>query len=99
MFVPNVSFIFQTYVASVFVWMLHMFHTYVANILFGCCVCFIMVFKCFQVFLQVFRMYVSSISSAFRRMLQVLYLDVSKVDRLLHLPSRFLLPCLGVSSS
>jgi hypothetical protein len=37
-------------------------------------------------------MYVSSVSSAFRHMLQVLSLDVSKVDKVLHLP-RFLLPC------
>jgi hypothetical protein len=37
---------FQTYVASVFIWMLHMFHKYIANILSRCCVCFIMVFKC-----------------------------------------------------
>ena len=32
-------------------------------------------------------------------MLQVLHLNVSKVDRVLHLPPRFLLPRLGVSSS
>jgi hypothetical protein len=37
---------FQTYVASVFIWILHMFHTYVANILSGSCVCFAMVFLC-----------------------------------------------------
>jgi hypothetical protein len=30
-------------------------------------------------------------------MLQVLHLDVAKVDRVLHLPSHFLLPRLGVS--
>ena len=38
---------FQTYVASVFIWMLHMFHKYVASILSGCCVYFTIVFKCF----------------------------------------------------
>jgi hypothetical protein len=27
---------FQTYVASVFIWMLHMFHTYIASILYRC---------------------------------------------------------------
>ena len=27
---------FQTYVASVFIWMLHMFHTYVASVSCGC---------------------------------------------------------------
>ena len=32
-------------------------------------------------------------------MLQVLYLDVSKVTRMLYLPPRFLQPRLGVSSS
>jgi hypothetical protein len=31
--IPNVSSIFQTFVASVFISMLHMFHTYVANVL------------------------------------------------------------------
>jgi hypothetical protein len=30
----------QTYVASVFIWMLHTFHTYAAIVLFGCCICF-----------------------------------------------------------
>jgi hypothetical protein len=53
----------------------------------------------FQVFLQVFPMYVSSVPSAFRRMLQVLHLNVSKVDRVLHLLPCLLLPHLGVSSS
>jgi len=46
---------------------------------------FYMVFKCFS---GVF----ASVSSIFRRMLQVLYLDVSKEDRVLHLPSLLLLP-------
>jgi hypothetical protein len=46
-------------------------------------------------------MHVSSISSAFSRMLQFLHLNVLKVkvDRVLHLRPRFLLPRLGVSSS
>jgi hypothetical protein len=38
---------FHTHIASVYIWMLHMFYTYVASALFGCCVCFTMVFKCF----------------------------------------------------
>jgi hypothetical protein len=38
----------------------------------------------FQVFLQVFQMHVSSVSSIFRHMLQMLHLDVSKVDQVLH---------------
>jgi hypothetical protein len=46
-------------------------------------------------------MHISSVSSAFSRMLQVLHLNVLKVkvDRVLHLRPRFLLPRLGVSSS
>jgi hypothetical protein len=39
------------------------------------------------VFFQVFQKHVSSVSSAFRRILQVLHLDVLKVDRVLHLSS------------
>jgi hypothetical protein len=58
-------------------------------------------FKCFCKCMQ---MYVSIVSFAFRRMLQVLHRNVSKVDRVLHLLPRLLLPglllpCLGVSSS
>jgi hypothetical protein len=72
--------------------MLHMFHTYVASafiwMLRMCCNCF-----------QVFQTHALNVSSVFRRMLQVLYLDVSKVDRVLHFPPRFLLPRLGVFSS
>ena len=41
--VSNVSYVFQTYVASVFIWMLHMFHTYVASVAHA----FAMTFKCF----------------------------------------------------
>jgi hypothetical protein len=36
-------------------------------------------------FLQVFQMHVSSVLCAFKRMLQVLHLDVWKVDQMLHL--------------
>jgi hypothetical protein len=39
----------------------------------------------FQVFFQVSWKHVSSVSTAFRRMLQLFYLDVSKVNRVLHL--------------
>ena len=43
---------------------------------------FAMIFMCFRRFFQVFQKYVSSISSIFFCMLQVLYLDVfSKVNR------------------
>jgi hypothetical protein len=90
---------FQTYVASVFIWMLHMFHTYVASVLSRCCVCFIMVFKCSS------GAFASVSDACFKyfiylgRTLQVLYLDVLKVDRVLHLRPYFLLSRLGVSSS
>ena len=50
----------------------------------------------FYVFLQVFQMHVSNVLSALKRMLQLLHLDVSKVDRVLHLLPCFLLPCLSV---
>ena len=41
---------FQMHVASVFIWMLYIFYTYVASVLSGCYVCL----QWFQVFLQVF---------------------------------------------
>ena len=72
---------FQTYVASVFIWMLHIFHTYVASVLSGYCVCMLAIvfnfFKsaldaCFECFICIFCM------------LKVLHLDVLKVDRVLH---------------
>ena len=62
---------FQTYVASVFVWMLHMFHIYVARVLSECSVfkCLFMSFQvfcmCFRCMFQVFHMfqrYVASVS-------------------------------------
>jgi hypothetical protein len=52
----------------------------------------------FQVFFQVSWKHVSSVLTAFRRMLQLSYLDVSKVDQVLYLFSH-LLRRLGVSSS
>ena len=75
-----------------------MFHTYVANVLSRLHIC-CNSFQVFHVFFQVFQMHVSNVSSAFIRMLQVLYLDVLKVNRVLHLSSRLLLLCLGISSS
>jgi hypothetical protein len=80
--------------------MVHMFYTYVASVLSGCCVCVAIVFTYFfQVFLQVFQTLVLIVSSVFRRIFQVLYLDISKVDQVLRLPPRFLLPHLGIFSS
>jgi hypothetical protein len=61
--------LFQTYVASVFIWILHMFHTYVASIFLDAAYVFTMVLSIFQVFLQMFQMYVSSVSSVFKCML------------------------------
>ena len=49
---PMFHLFFQTYVASAFISMLHMFYTYVASVLSGCCAC--MFLQWFQVFLQVF---------------------------------------------
>jgi hypothetical protein len=52
---PNVSSVFQTYVATVFIWMLRMFNTYVPSVLSGCCVCVAMVFTCFfKYFIRMF---------------------------------------------
>jgi hypothetical protein len=49
-YVPNVYskcfiYFFQTYVVSVFIWMLHMFHTYVVNVFIWMLRMFAMVFK------------------------------------------------------
>ena len=71
-FVPNVSVIFPTYVASVFICMLHVFHTYVACVLSGCCIYFAMifssVFRCFTSgsdvcckYFNCFRTYVANV--------------------------------------
>jgi hypothetical protein len=76
---------FRTHVASVFIWMLYMFHTYVACVFIWMLRVVAMVFKCISGFFQVFQNHVSSVSVVFRRMLQLLFLDVSKVDRVLHL--------------
>jgi CBS domain containing-hemolysin-like protein len=74
---------FHTYVASVFILMLHIFHTYVESVLSRCCVClqwFSSVFSCFcKYFRRMFHVF-----HLFFYMLQVLHLDVSKVDRVLH---------------
>ena len=69
---------FQTYVASVFIWMLRMFHTYAISV-------FIWMLRIFyNGFSYVFGCF-ASVSDAclkcficLRRMLQVLHLDISK---------------------
>ena len=63
-----------------------------------CCKYFIWMLCIFYNDFHVFQMHVSNVSSTFRRMLQVLHLNVSKLDRVLHLPLRFVLPRLGVLS-
>jgi hypothetical protein len=62
---------------------------YVSHI---CCKCFIwilrmfaMVFNYFSCAFQVFQQHVSNVSFVFRCMLQVLHLDASKVDQVLHM--------------
>ena len=96
--VPNVLSVCQMYVVSVFICCC-IYFTYILEVFSACCVRFCNSFKCFYVFFQVFHMHASCISSDFRRMLQVYYLNISKVDRVLHLPPHLLLPRLDVSSA
>ena len=58
-----------------------MFHTYVASVLSRVAYVLQCFSSVFQVFLRVFQMHVSNVSSAFKRMFQMLYLDVLKVHR------------------
>jgi hypothetical protein len=74
--VPNV---FGRIVASVFLWMLHTFHTYVASVFIWILRMLAMVFKCFMMFLQVFK-HALSVSFVFFCILQELHLNVLKVD-------------------
>jgi hypothetical protein len=57
---------------------------------------FVIVSSVFQVFFANVLDEWSKCFIVFRRMLQLLYLDVSKLDRVLHLPPRLLLPRLSV---
>ena len=52
-----------------------------ASVLLECCTCLQWFSNFFQVFSQVFQTLVSSVSSVFFCILQVLYIDVAKVDR------------------
>jgi hypothetical protein len=75
--------------------MLHIFHTYVSNVISGCCLCVAIVFQVFHVFFVI-------VSDAyFKRFIclhmygaSVLYLDVLKIDWMQHLFPRLLLPCI-----
>jgi hypothetical protein len=75
--------VFGSIVASVFIWMLHTFHIYATSVLTGYCICLQWFSSCFHVFLQVFQKHVSSVSFVF--MLQVLHINILKVDRVLHM--------------
>jgi hypothetical protein len=76
-YVPNVSHIFSDACCKCVYLDVVYFYTYVASVLSGCCICL-------QLFLSVFA-FVSDTCfecfSCFVRMLQLFYLDVSKVDR------------------
>jgi hypothetical protein len=63
--------------------MFQIFRTSIVSVSSGCCICFAMVFKCFETFSQVFLTLVSSVSSIFFCMLQLFQLDIFKVDRVL----------------
>jgi hypothetical protein len=62
------------YVASVFIWMLYL--TYMLQVFYLDVVYDCNGFKFFHMFLQVFHTHVSSVSSVFKHILQVLHLDV-----------------------
>ena len=65
----------QVCLSGCFICFTHTLHVFYLDVAYGC--------NGFQVF----QKHVSSVSTVFRRMLQLLYLDVSKVDRVLHLSS------------
>jgi hypothetical protein len=71
----------QAYVSSVFRYFIHMF----ASLSSGCCICSQWFSNVFHVFLQVFQTLISRVSSIFFCMLQLLHLDVLKLDRVLHM--------------
>ena len=58
-----------------------------ASVSSGCCICLQWFSNVFQVFSQVFQTFVSSVSSMFFCTLQLLHLEVSKVDRVLYMGS------------
>jgi hypothetical protein len=83
-FIPNVSCVFSVRMLQL--------------CLSGCCICFTHMLHVFYLDVvygyngfQVFHKHVSSVSTVFIRMLQPLYLDVSKVDQELHISSSHLL--------
>jgi len=69
--------------------MLQLFHMNIAKVDWDVAYVFAKVSSVFQVFLQGFKMHVSSVPSTFRHTLKVLHLNISKVDQVLHLPLAF----------
>ena len=97
-FVPNISSIFSIVCCKC----VYLNVAYVSHIYCKCLIWMLrMIYNGFQVFSGVFAT-VSDACFKFFICFQTYIacmLNVSKVDRLFHLPPRFLLPCLGVSSS
>jgi hypothetical protein len=71
----------QAYVSSVFGCFIRMF----ASVSSECCICLQWFSYIFQAFSQVFQTFVSSVSFIFFCILQLLHIDVSKIDRVLHM--------------
>jgi hypothetical protein len=82
--VLNVSSAFQMYIASVFIWILHLFHTCVTCVLSRCCIYFAMAFQAFSCVFTSVSDVCCKCFNCFECILQMFYLDVSKVDRVLH---------------
>jgi hypothetical protein len=75
--------------------MLHIFHTYVAIVLSGCCVCFTIVFMCFcKCFRCIFKCFI-----CLQTYVAIVVSRCFKSRSVLHLAPHFLLPRLGVFSS
>jgi len=71
----------QAYVSSIFRCFIHMF----ASVSSVCCICLQWVSNVFQAFLQEFQTLFSSVSFVFFCMFQMLHLEVSIIDRMLHI--------------
>jgi hypothetical protein len=90
-------YLFQTYIASVakvdldvtYICMLQAYVSSVSGVSYVCCKCFIWMYvwfsSVFRRFPQVIQTLVSNVSSVFFYMLQLVYLDVSKIDWVLRM--------------
>jgi hypothetical protein len=71
------------------IWMLHIharcMQVYVSSVSYVCCKCFIWVLHMFVMVFKCFQTLVLSVLSVFFCILQLLHLDISKVDRVLHI--------------